>query len=77
MAKTDGTKYKSLLVARYLMENCDENNPVWAKDILKYLEEECQITTQRRALYDDIEALRSELGMEIDQEKWAKELDLD
>lgn len=69
MAKTGGTKYKSLLVARYLMENCDENNPVWARDILDYLSSECGITADRRSVYADIEALRSELGMEIEEEK--------
>jgi len=28
MAKTEGQKFKSLLVAKYLMENCDEDSPV-------------------------------------------------
>ena len=36
MAMTEGQKFKSLLVAKYLMENCDEDSPVWMNDILDY-----------------------------------------
>ena len=69
MPKVEGAKYRSLLVAKCLMENCDENNPVWMNDILDYLESECNITADRRSVYRDIEALRSELGMKIEEEK--------
>lgn len=69
MAKTEGQKFKSLLVAKYLMENGDTDSPVWMNDILDYLESECGIATDRRSVYRDIEALRQELEWEIEEEK--------
>ena len=62
MPKTEGQKFKSLMVAKYLMENCDEDSPVWMNDILDYLEDEIGLPADRRSVYRDIEALRQELA---------------
>ena len=74
MAKTEGQKFKSLLVAKYLMENCDEDSPVWMNDILDYLEDEIGNPADRRSVYRDIEALRQELGWEIEEEKIGRDM---
>ena len=74
MAKTEGQKFKSLLVAKCLMENCDEDSPVWMNDILDYLEDEIGNPADRRSVYRDIEALRQELGWEIEEEKIGRDM---
>ena len=74
MAKTEGQKFKSLLVAKYLMENSDEDSPVWMNDILDYLEDEIGAPADRRSVYRDIEALRQELEWEIGEEKIGRDM---
>ena len=66
MAKSENQKMKTLFVAKYLLENSDENHPVTAKDITDYLKNECGIEAERRAIYRDIAALRDVFGMDID-----------
>lgn len=66
MARSENQKLKTLYVAKYFMENSDENHPISAGDIIDYLEEECGITADRRSIYRDIAALRDVFGMDIE-----------
>ena len=66
MAKSENQKLKTLFVAKYFLENSDENHPVTAGDVVDYLREECGIEAERRAIYRDIAALRDVFGMDID-----------
>ena len=66
MAKSENQKVKTLFVARYFLENSDENHPVTAGDIVDYLKTECGIDAERRAIYRDIAALRDVYGMDIE-----------
>ena len=66
MARSENQKLKTLYVAKYFMENSDENHSVAAADIIDYLEEECGITADRRSIYRDIAALRDVFGMDIE-----------
>lgn len=66
MAKSENQKVKTLFVAKYFLENSDENHPVTAGDITDYLKSECGIEAERRAIYRDIAALRDVFGMDID-----------
>ena len=66
MAKSENQKVKTLFVAKYFLENSDENHPITAGDIVDYLKEECGIVAERRAIYRDIAALRDVYGMDID-----------
>lgn len=66
MAKSENQKVKTLFVAKYFLENSDENHPVTAGDITDYLKNECGIEAERRAIYRDIAALRDVFGMDID-----------
>lgn len=66
MAKSEKQKLKTLFVAKYFLENSDENHPVTAGDVVDYLREECGIEAERRAIYRDIAALRDVFGMDID-----------
>ena len=54
MARSENQKLKTLYVAKYFMENSDENHPVTAGDIVDYLREDCAITAARRALFREI-----------------------
>ena len=65
MAKSENQKMKTLFVAKYFLENSDENHPVTAGDITDYLKNECGIESERRAIYRDIAALRGVLHMDI------------
>ena len=65
MAKSENQKVKTLFVAKYFLENSDENHPVTAGDITDYLKNECGIESERRAIYRDIAALRGVLHMDI------------
>ena len=65
MAKSENQKVKTLFVAKYFLENSDENHPVTAGDITDYLKSECGIEAERRAIYRDIAALRDVFGMDI------------
>ena len=65
MAKSENQKVKTLFVAKFFLENSDENHPVTAGDITDYLKNECGIESERRAIYRDIAALRDVFGMDI------------
>ena len=65
MAKSENQKVKTLYVAKFFLENSDENHPVTAGDITDYLKNECGIESERRAIYRDIAALRDVFGMDI------------
>ena len=66
MARSENQKLKTLYVAKFFLENSDENHPITAGDITDYLKEECGIEAERRAIYRDIAALRDVFGMDID-----------
>lgn len=66
MPKSENQKLKTLYVAKFFLENSDENHAVTANDILDYLKEECSIEAERRSIYRDIAVLRDEFGMDID-----------
>lgn len=66
MPKSENQKLKTLYVAKFFLENSDENHAVTANDILDYLREECSIEAERRSIYRDIALLRDEFGMDID-----------
>lgn len=65
MARSENQKLKTLYVAKFFLENSDENHPITAGDITDYLKEECGIEAERRAIYRDIAALRDVFGMDI------------
>lgn len=65
MAKSENQKVKALFIAKYFLENSDENHPVTAGDIVDYLKEDCGIEAERRAVYRDVAALRDVYGMDI------------
>lgn len=56
MSKAYGQKLKILYVLDILKKYSDEQNPVTANDICKYLEE-MDIPSERKSVYKDIEAL--------------------
>lgn len=66
MAKSENQKLKTLYIARFFLENSDENHAVTAGDIVDYLETECGITAERHSIYRDIAALRDVFGMDIE-----------
>ena len=66
MPKSENQKLKTLYVAKFFLENSDENHAITASDILDYLREECSIEAERRSIYRDIAILRDEFGMDID-----------
>ena len=66
MPKSEKQKLKTLYVAKFFLENSDENHSVSAGDIIDYLETECGITADRRSIYRDIAALRDVFGMDIE-----------
>ena len=72
MAKSENQKVKTLFVAKYFLENSDENHPVTAGDVTDYLKNECGIEAERRAIYRDIAALRDVFGMDIDGSQGGK-----
>lgn len=47
MAKSESQKVKTLFVAKYVLENSDENHLITAGDIVDYLKEERGIELQR------------------------------
>ena len=66
MPKSENQKLKTLYVAKFFMENSDENHSVSAGDIIDFLKEECDICADRRSIYRDIAALRDVFGMDIE-----------
>ena len=71
MAKGKNQKLKLLYLRDYLLRNTDEDHGVTLAEITDYLSE-CDITAERKSLYDDIELLRSVYGMDIILQKTAK-----
>ena len=66
MSRSEKQKLKTLYVAKFFLENSDENHAITASDIVDYLREECSIEAERRSIYRDIAILRDEFGMDID-----------
>ena len=70
MPKTKNQKLKILYVAKYLLENSDENHPVVTDKIVDYLGK-CGISAEKRSVYKDINVLATDidnggdLGIEI------------
>ena len=56
-------KLKILYLAQYLQERSDEDHPVGIGDMIAYLES-LDIPAERKAIYDDLELLRS-FGMDV------------
>lgn len=65
MPRTENQKLKILYVAKYLLENTDENHAATATDISDYLYEEYGIKAERRSIYRDIALLRDVFEMDI------------
>lgn len=65
MSRSENQKLKTLFVAKYFLENSDENHPVTAGDIVDYLRDDCKIEAERRSIYRDIAVLRDKFKMDI------------
>lgn len=65
MSRSENQKLKTLFVAKYFLENSDENHPVTAGDIVDYLRDDCKIDAERRSIYRDIAVLRDKFEMDI------------
>ena len=63
MAKSKGCKTKLLFLERLFKERTDSTHTIGLNDIMNELEK-LGITAERKALYDDIDALRA-MGMDI------------
>ena len=63
MPKSARQKQKILYIAKYLMEETDENHPVTLRDIMIYLQHQ-GISSERKSLYADIEELRA-FGLDV------------
>ena len=70
MPKGTKQKFKLIYIIKYLLENTDDNYKVTMADILKYLES-CDVTAERKGIYNDIETIR-ELGIDVIGEKIGK-----
>ncbi len=57
MARAENQKLKALYVAKYILENSDENHYFTAADIIGELEEKYGIIAERRSIYRDLDAL--------------------
>lgn len=68
MPKSENQKLKTLYVAKYFLENSDENHAITATDIVDYLKNDIEtpIIAERRSIYRDIAVLRDEFGFDID-----------
>lgn len=65
MPKSENQKLKILYIAKYLLEETDEEHGVNVLDIQEYLKEN-DIEGSDRSIYRDIALLRDEFGMDID-----------
>ena len=61
--KRENQKLKTYLIMQYFLKNSDERHPVQMRDILLYLEEDCDIRAERRSIYRDIEDINKILYM--------------
>lgn len=64
MQRTENQKLKLLYLMDYLTKNTDPEHPATTAELIDYLADE-GITAERKAVYADIEALRS-FGLEIE-----------
>ena len=64
MPKAENQNLKILYIAKYLLENTDENHSVSSTDICDYLINDCGISAERRSVYRDIELLKNVFGMD-------------
>lgn len=65
MARSSYQKLKPLYVMNYLLQNSDEDHPVSMGQLIDYLETQ-GVSSERKSIYDDIEALRF-FGLDIVQ----------
>jgi len=70
MPKSDNQKLKLLYLAKIFFEETDEEHALSLQQIIKRLDD-CGIRAERKALYQDFEALR-DFGMDIYSEKEGK-----
>lgn len=63
MPKSPNQKLKLLYLMQYLLERSDENHPVTVADMITHLAS-CDISAERKSIYDDLEALR-QFGLDI------------
>lgn len=54
MSKSGIQKLKTLYVAKFFLENCDDNHSVLAGDIPNFLKGECDINVDRRSIYREM-----------------------
>ena len=64
MPRTENQKVKILYIAKYFLENSDEDTYVETKNIIAHLKS-VGIEAERRSIYRDIYALRDIFGMDI------------
>ena len=53
--KSDYQRLRPYLVMQFFLKNADERHPVSMQDILLYLNEDCGLSAERRAIYKDID----------------------
>ncbi|MBR7166086.1 MAG: hypothetical protein IKD18_07390 [Clostridia bacterium] len=58
MPRSSRQKQKILYLARYLLEETDEEKPATLEELIRYLGHQ-GISAERKSLYADIEELRS------------------
>jgi hypothetical protein len=63
MPKKERQKIKTLLIAKYLWEETDEEHSVSASDIVADLDVSHGIQAEEHSIYRDIAALRDVLGL--------------
>ena len=63
MAKSENQKQKLLYIAKYLMEQTDENHAVSTPQLIEYLQSQ-GIKAERKSIYNDIDTL-NDFGMDI------------
>lgn len=61
--KSDYQRLRAYLVMQFFLKNADERHPVSMQDILLYLNEDCGISADRRAVYKDIDTINKILYM--------------
>ncbi len=67
MAKSYGQKMKLMYISKFLCENTDQDHTVTVNDIISHLES-LGINAERKAIYDDLESLRT-FGFDIETSK--------
>jgi len=68
--KAYGRKLKLLYLKEFFERKTDENHGATVADMAKYLKE-CDIEAERKALYEDVEALQI-FGLDIEHEDYQK-----